>query len=93
MAAVLALLLFVQADPLAAQARRIEPVQDLADAPPPKAASTRSREAFDRARASLQRVRGLNQQGQARRQPSESETEGATPDRRPPPGRKPAKGR
>ena len=73
--------------------RKIEPVQDLADAPAPKSASAGSRAAFDRARQSLQRVRALNQQGQARRQQAESEAGGAAPVVRPPPGRKPAKGR
>lgn len=96
--ALLALLLVLQASPLAAQVpgappaqkRRIEPVQDLADAPPPKFASQASRAAFDRARQSLGRVRALNQQGNARRPDADG---GEAAPNRPPPRPKTPKAR
>ena len=50
-----------------ADTRRLGPAMDLAEAPVPKVASQTAREAFDRARQSLQRVRALNQAANARR--------------------------
>ncbi len=67
-----------------ADTRRLGPAMDLAEAPVPKVASQTAREAFDRARQSLQRVRALNQAANARRPaPGEANNNSAQPNARP----------
>jgi len=75
----------------AGDTRRLGPAMDLAEAPVPKVASQAAREAFDRARQSLQRVRALNQAANARRSAAgEGKNDPAKPNARPI-VRKPAK--
>lgn len=90
------LALLVLSTPLLAQQpggstpRRLGPAMDIADAPVPKVAGQRSREAFDRARQSLQRVRSLNSAANSRRQDSQGND---TTKQKPRPRPKPIKSR